>query len=114
MVEGHAQLNRVFAALADPTRRTTLARLSQGAASVGELAQPFEMSPAAFSKHLKVLREAGLISKELDGRRHRCSLRPDGLRAACEWLVTYERFWSDGLDGLESFLKSSDGGPADA
>lgn len=106
MVESSGQLNRVFAALSDPTRRATLARLAEGSASVGELAAPFEISAAAFSKHLRVLREAGLVTKELEGRRHRCSLRASGLRAASEWLTTYQRFWSDSLDALASFLES--------
>lgn len=99
-------LDRVFAALADPTRRATLARLSEGPASVSELAAPFEMSKPAVSKHLKVLREAGLLVREIDGRHHRCSLRSEPLRQASEWISTYDRFWSSGLDGLEAFLNS--------
>ena len=98
--------NRVFSALADRTRRDTLTHLAKGPATVGELAEPHNLSAAAFSKHLRVLREAGLIEKELDGRQHRCSLTPRGLKAALKWLAVHEQFWSGGLDGLEQFLQT--------
>lgn len=97
-------LDRVFSALADPTRRATLTRLAQGPATVSEIAEPFKMSKPAVSKHLKVLRDAGLLAREIDGRHHRCSLRPGPLQQAAEWISTYNQFWSSGLDGLESFL----------
>ncbi len=113
MVTDLIQLDRVFAALSDPTRRSTLVRLTRGPAFVGELAAPHRLSPAGFSKHLKVLQDAGLVEKELDGRRHRCKLRPAGLRAAAKWLGLYERFWSDALDGLEQFLKPGSAGATD-
>ncbi len=102
------ELDRVFAALADPTRRATLARLAEGSASVGELAEPFAMSKPAVSKHLKVLREAGLLVKEIDGRHHRCSLRAEPLRQAADWIARYEDFWGSSLDGLAAYLSDND------
>ncbi len=100
----------MFAALSDPTRLATLARLAEGPASVGELAEPFDITPAGFSKHVRVLQTAGLVTKELDGRRHVCSLRPEPLQAAFEWLAIYQRFWSDSLGGLEAFLEETTDG----
>ena len=88
-----AQLDRAFAALADPTRRAILARLSTGEASVTELAAPFQMSQPAISKHLKVLERAGLISRGRDAQRRPCRLDPRGLRAATDWLDDYRRLW---------------------
>ena len=94
----------VFSALGDPTRLATVQRLAEGPSSVGVLAEPFGLSPAGFSKHLRVLQHAGLVTKELDGRRHMCRLEPAPLRAAYTWLATYERFWASALDGLEAFI----------
>lgn len=100
------QLNRVFSALTDPARRETLSRLCRGPATVGELSETYQMSASAFSKHLRVLLEAGLIKKEIVGRQHRCSLSPQGLRDATSWLAAHEQFWSESLVGLKKFLEA--------
>src|SRR5918995_860741 len=97
-------LSTTFAALADPTRRAILARLAEGEASVGELAEPFEMSLPAISKHLGVLERAHLIRRRKDAQWRRCQLRPDGLRAAADWIGQYERFWTESLDRLAEYL----------
>ena len=97
-------LSTTFAALADPTRRAILARLAEGEASVGEIAAPFAMSLPAISKHLRVLERARLIRRRKDAQWRRCELRPDGLRAAADWLGQYERFWSESLDRLAAYL----------
>ena len=101
-------LSTTFAALADPTRRAILARLAAGEASVGELAAPFAMSLPAISKHLRVLERAQLIRRRRDAQWRRCTLRPDGLRAAADWLDQYERFWTESLDRLAQYLNSSE------
>lgn len=100
------ELTRTFAALSDPVRMATLARLADGPATVGDLAEPFALSPAGFSKHLSVLQAVGLVTKELDGRKHICSLQVEPLRAAFDWLSFYQTFWSDNLDHLEEFLQN--------
>ena len=97
-------LIRTFAALSDPVRMATIARLAEGPAAVGDLAKPFSLSPAGFSKHLQVLQTAGLVTKTLDGRRHICSLQPEPLKAAYDWLGFYRKFWGGTLDQLEAFL----------
>lgn len=107
------ELTRTFAALSDPVRMATIAKLAEGPATVGELAEPFALSPAGYSKHLSVLQAAGLVTKELDGRRHICSLRVEPLQAAFDWLSFYERLWSDNLDRLESFLEATSAQPKD-
>ena len=98
------ELSRTFAALADPTRRAILARLSRGTATVGELAEPFETSLAAVSKHLRVLEEAGLVSRgrEAQYRPARLDARP--LHAAAGWIGDYARFWAAGFDALDAHL----------
>jgi DNA-binding transcriptional ArsR family regulator len=103
-------LSTTFAALADPTRRAILARLAEGEASVGELAQPFSMSLPAISKHLGVLERARLIRRRKDAQWRRCALRPEALRTAAEWLGTYERFWTESLDRLAAHLDQLDAG----
>ncbi|HEY2872066.1 MAG TPA: metalloregulator ArsR/SmtB family transcription factor [Reyranella sp.] len=100
-----ASLDRVFGALSDPTRRAMLRRLSSGARTVGELAEPFDMSFAAAAKHVKVLERAGLLSRTIEGRLHRCRLAAGPLAAADRWLTYYERFWSMRLDELERALR---------
>ncbi len=97
-------LDATFAALADPTRRAILARLASGAASVSELAEPFEMSQPAISKHLKVLERAGLISRGKDAQRRPCQLEAAPLAAASEWLEGYRRFWQVRFERLEALL----------
>src|ERR1700749_2336989 len=111
MVELHApQMNSVFHALGDATRRTMLRDLARGERTVGELAKPFAMSLAAASKHIRVLEHAGLIRREVRGRTHLCRLNPGPLASAHEWLSYYERFWSNSLDELERLLREEDAG----
>ncbi len=99
-----SELDRVFSALADPTRRAMLRRLAGGERSVGELAEPFDMSFAAAAKHVKVLEGAGLLRRRIDGRTHRCRIEAGPLAQADRWLAFYQRFWSLRLDDLEQAL----------
>lgn len=106
MVEQRTEpLDSIFHALADPTRREMLRRLSLQERTVSELAEPFEMSLAAASKHVKVLEQAGLIRRTVRGRTHICRLAPRPLADAHEWLRFYERFWNERLDALERELR---------
>ncbi|MCH8826380.1 MAG: winged helix-turn-helix transcriptional regulator [Chloroflexi bacterium] len=98
------ELNLVFSALSDPTRRSILERLSAGEASVGELAEPFDMSLPAISKHLGVLEQAGLLSRERDGRFFRCLLQAEAMRDAALWMERYRRFWAQQFDALDAYL----------
>lgn len=97
-------LSSTFAALADPTRRAILARLSLGETSVTELARPFEMSMPAVSKHLKVLERAGLISRGREAQWRPCRLDASPLKDAASWIEAYRRFWSSHVDALERYL----------
>jgi DNA-binding transcriptional ArsR family regulator len=97
-------LDRIFSALADPTRRAMLRRLAGGERTVGELAEPFDMSFAAAAKHVKVLEQAGLLRRSIEGRSHRCRLDAGPLADADRWLAYYERFWSLRLDDLQEAL----------
>lgn len=107
-----SDLDSVFAALSDSTRREMLARLAEGERSVGELAAPFSMSLAAASKHIKVLESAGLVQREVLGRTHRVRLHAQPLHAGMEWLRHYERFWNQRLDALEALLRAEDAAAA--
>ncbi|MGO9449800.1 MAG: ArsR/SmtB family transcription factor [Candidatus Binataceae bacterium] len=98
-------LNATFAALADPTRRAILARLASGEASVTELAEPFEMSLPAISKHLKVLQRAGLIARGREAQWRPCRLAAGPLKDAADWLESYRRFWEESFDRLEEYLR---------
>ena len=98
------QLDRTFAALADPTRRTILARLASGQASVTELAQPFKMTQPAISKHLKVLERAGLISHDRDAQRRPRRLEAKPLAEANQWLERYREFWEGSFQRLDALL----------
>ena len=98
-------LSTTFAALADPTRRAILARLATGEASVTELAEPFEMSLPAVSKHLKVLERAGLIARGRQAQCRPCRLDAVPLKGAADWLEHYRRFWEQSLDRLEHYLR---------
>jgi DNA-binding transcriptional ArsR family regulator len=100
-------LDRVFAALSDPTRRRILTRLGNGAITVSDIAAPFRMSLPAVSKHLKVLERAGLIAREVDGRVHRCRLNTAGLRSAAAWIDHHQRFWNQQFDSLERYVARS-------
>ncbi len=101
-------VSATFAALADPTRRAILARLTLGEASVGELTEPFPMSMPAISKHLRILENADLIARTKDAQWRRCKLRPEGFRVAAHWLQDYEKFWSESFDRLAEHLASTD------
>jgi DNA-binding transcriptional ArsR family regulator len=105
MVEDPDALNGVFHALAHDVRREMLGRLAMGALTVGELAQPLDMSLAAASKHVKVLEHSGLVHRTVDGRRHVCRLEPGPLASVSAWLRFYERFWNARLDALEDLLQ---------
>ena len=98
-------LSNTFSALADPTRRAILARLALGEVSVTELAQPFEMSMPAISKHLKVLERAGLIARGREAQWRPCSLKAAPLKDAAEWLERYRRFWEESFDRLDDYLR---------
>jgi DNA-binding transcriptional ArsR family regulator len=98
-------LNTTFAALADPTRRAILARLTSGDATVLELAEPFDMSLPAISKHLKVLERAGLISRGRDAQRRPCRIQGAPLKEATDWIDQYRRFWEGSFDRLDDYLK---------
>jgi DNA-binding transcriptional ArsR family regulator len=101
-----ALLDAVFRSLSDPTRRAMLRMLADGERSVGELAEPFDMSFAGASKHVKVLEDAGLVRRTVRGRIHSCRLVAEPLAAADEWFNYYSRFWSSRLDDLESAINS--------
>ena len=98
-------LTNTFAALADPTRRAILAKLSLGQASVTELAQPFDMSLPAVSKHLKVLARAGLIARSRDAQWRPCQLEAGPLKDVSDWLEHYRRFWTESFDRLDDYLR---------
>jgi DNA-binding transcriptional ArsR family regulator len=100
-------LSMTFAALADPTRRAILGRLSAGQASVTELAQPFDMSLPAVTKHLKVLQRAGLISQGREAQWRPCRLEVRAMRAAAEWMEPYRAQWERRLDRLDDYLKET-------
>jgi DNA-binding transcriptional ArsR family regulator len=97
-------LTSTFAALADPTRRAILARLSSGQLSVTELAAPFDMSLPAVSKHLKVLERAGLIARGRDAQWRPCRLDAAPLKVVADWVGHYRRFWTESLDRLDAYL----------
>jgi DNA-binding transcriptional ArsR family regulator len=103
------QLNRTFAALADPTRRAILARLAAGETSVTELAQPFEMSLPAVSKHLKVLERAGLIARGRERQWRPARLEAGPLKDVAEWTERYRRFWEESYDRLDQYLDELQG-----
>jgi DNA-binding transcriptional ArsR family regulator len=98
-------LTATFGALADPTRRAILARLSRGDASVLEIAEPFDMSQPAVSKHLKVLERAGLIERGRDAQRRPCRLEPRRLKQVSDWLGTYRQFWEASYNRLDDYLQ---------
>jgi DNA-binding transcriptional ArsR family regulator len=101
----HQNLDTIFAALADPTRRAILSRLAAGEASVNEIAAPFEMSQPAVSKHLRVLERAGLIEREIDKQRRPARLKAEPMAAAASWLEEFKQFWSSSFDQLDGLLE---------
>lgn len=99
-------LDAIFSALADPTRRAILSRLADGQASVNELAEPFEMSQPAISRHLKVLERAGLVERDIDQQRRPAKLKADHMAAASDWLDHFRKFWGTSFDQLDDVLLS--------
>lgn len=111
MVKGRRaapDLDRVFAALSQPVRRSMIERLSAGECTVGDLAEPHDISLPAVSKHLRVLEDAGLLEQTPDGRVRRCNLNAAPLSAAFGWLVQYRLFWEDALDALAAHVEGDD------
>jgi len=106
MMQQVDELSRTFAALADPTRRALLARLREGSSTVGELAEPFEMTFAAVSKHLRVLEHAGLVSRSRDAQYRPALLDARPLRDAAAWIGDYRQFWTASFDSLDDHLTS--------
>jgi len=102
-------LNSTFSALSDPTRRAILSRLARGEASVTELAEPFDVSLPAISKHLQVLENAGLLAREKNGRVHRCHLVSEPLKDAADWIARYRAFWERQFDALANYLTKPTG-----
>lgn len=98
-------LDRTFAALADPTRRAILARLTRGEASVNELVAPFELSQPTISRHIKVLEDAGLVERRRDAQFRKCRLNAERLAEAWTWLGNYQAFWEASLDRLEEYAR---------
>jgi DNA-binding transcriptional ArsR family regulator len=109
LLSDEARLDGVFHALSDPTRRAILARLAGRSATVTDLAEPFEISLPAVSRHLKVLERAGLISRAIDGRLHRCSLEAGALRDVEEWVGPYREFWEAQFSAIGRLLAESHG-----
>ena len=108
MVEHQAHLDDVFHALSDPTRRAMLGHLAERELTIGELATPFSMSFAGASKHVRVLENAGLVTRTIHGRTHLCRLQAARLAEADAWLRRYEHFWNEKLDTLEALLRADD------
>lgn len=98
-------LDKTLVALADPTRRAILARLSEGDARISDIAAPFDMSLNAVSKHVRLLERAGLVQREVHGREHRLSFSGEPLSEAGDWIDYYRRFWATRLAGLDTFLE---------
>ena len=100
-------LDLAFGALAHPIRRGILARLAAGEATIAQLARPFKVSAPAISKHMRILEEAGLLSRKKHGREHRCRLEQKRMKEAEAWIERYRTFWNDRLDALERYLKEN-------
>lgn len=105
------QLSLTFAAIADPTRRAILLRLSKGEAPVKELAEPFQMTLPGITKHLKVLERAGLIERSRSAQMRPCKLRAKPLKEAASWIDRYRTFWEKSLDRLDDYLKKMQSAP---
>lgn len=103
-IEAKPNLDAVFSALADPTRRAILSRLADGQASVNELAAPFEISQPAISRHLKVLEKAGLVERDVDEQRRPARLKAETMAAAVDWLTEFKEFWGKSFDQLDDLL----------
>jgi DNA-binding transcriptional ArsR family regulator len=98
------QLSQIFSALSDSTRRAMIARLAKEEMSVADLSKPFDMTKSAITKHLKVLENAGLLGRTIEGRVHRCRLKANPLAEVSEWITFYEKFWNKKLDALDAYL----------
>jgi len=107
-------LDGIFHALADPTRRAIIGALARGSKTVGELSRPFAISLPAVSKHLKVLERVGLVTREVRGREHHCRLSPESLASAQDWLSFYSGFWQERLDSLDALLKEPGDDPLES
>ena len=107
MVYYSASLDNIFSALSHPTRRAIISQLAKGEISIMELASPFNMSLPAVSKHVRILENAGLLTRKKRGRVHYCRLNAYPLRDAAQWLVFYQQFWDTKLDALTNFLKET-------
>jgi DNA-binding transcriptional ArsR family regulator len=105
MVNNQAQLDAVFSAFADPTRRRIVEKLARGTLTVGEIAAGFSISQPAISKHVKILEESGLLIREVVGRMHHCRLDPKAMRAAATWMERQQHYWSAALDNLDQYLE---------
>ena len=109
MIPDSDHLDRTFSALAHPMRRSILTRLArEGSASISELAEPFEVSLMAVSKHLKVMERAGLVRRERCGRVQRCTFDPESMESASRWIDRHRAFWNGQLDALARYLEPSD------
>ena len=102
------ELNKIFSALSDPTRRQMLKKLAAEDMSVAELSKPFTMGKSAITKHVKVLENAGLLQRSIEGRVHRCRLTTPPLQAASDWLSFYQQFWNNKLDALDDYLNKTE------
>lgn len=98
------KLNLIFSALSDPTRRAMLVSLAKSEQSIAELSAPFDISKSAITKHIKVLENAGLLKRTVDGRVHHCRLEVKPLKTASSWITFYEKFWNEKLDALDAYL----------
>lgn len=98
------ELSQIFSALSDPTRRAMLRRLGSEEMSVADLSQPFDITKSAITKHVKVLENAGLLNRTIDGRVHYCRLEAKPLQQATEWMKFYQTFWNKKFDALDAFL----------
>jgi len=101
-------LSEIFSALADPTRRGILARLSQGDATVGQLAEPFDISAPAISRHIKVLERADLIERFTDAQWRRCRIKPEKLQSASQWIEQQQGFWTESFTRLDAIISERD------
>ena len=104
MQQAISNLDQVFFALSDGTRRAILSRLAEGSTTIGELAEPFSISSPAISRHMKILEKAGLIERRIDGRQHHCSLSVRALKTAEDWINFHRKFWESRLHALEGLL----------
>ena len=106
-IQYQQHLSETFAALAHPIRRGILERLALGDASVGELAEPFKVTPPAITKHLRILEDAGLLARRKNGSVHRCSISAAPMKDATDWIEQYRKFWTVRLDALDRYLKAN-------